>query len=520
MLDRGRAYLDKCALNSVHATQLGGQSLVGLAVYKYERRFGGGEGVLPAVTQQALARALRDARTSSSLGAACNYSLGIALVFLTEVQPSEHMAEISIYWNELQRRQQQGGAWGYPGVQTGDTSQLQYAALGAWSAKAVGVDISADSLRNLGNYLLRVQDPSGGWGYQGSDRGTFVRTPQAPIRPSLVAAGLGSLYVTADFLGMSAPGAPRKRSKQKLPAALRPVVYEPGGARNGSAVIGLDKEVLRQAMKDGNEWFVQNPELRTDQWQYYFLYALERCQSFREKYEGKFDEEPAWYNDGVRLLKDLQGGEGAWGSTPGSSYVSPSETDPPVSTAFAMLFLLRSTRETIEKVIERAGILRGGYDLPSDLTEVRLQGNRLVAPAITGEVADLIGMLEKDAADDIESLLDHPDLLSLSGLKGEGREYTARLARVIRTGSYQARLIATRVLGRQGELDNVPILIFALTDPDPRIMREAQSGLRLTSRKYDGFDLSANPQKAEIEAMVGRWKNWYKAVRPEAVFIE
>ena len=38
----------------------------------------------------------------------------------------------------------------------------------------------------------------------------------------------------------------------------------------------------------------------------------------------------------------------------------------------------------------------GGYDLPSDLSEVRLKDNRLVAPAILGEVADMIGMLEND----------------------------------------------------------------------------------------------------------------------------
>ena len=92
--------------------------------------------------------------------------------------------------------------------------------------------------------------------------------------------------------------------------------------------------------------------------------------------------------------------------------------DPGVNTAFAMLFLLRSTRETIEKVVERDGILRGGYDLPSDLSEVRLKDNRLVAPAIVGEVADMIGMLENDEADKIESLLDNPDSLSLERTDG------------------------------------------------------------------------------------------------------
>ncbi len=66
---------------------------------------------------------------------------------------------------------------------------------------------------------------------------------------------------------------------------------------------------------------------------------------------------------------------------------------PPIATAFAMLFLLRSTRETIDKVIDRDGILRGGYGLPGDLTELRVRNNQIVAPAITGEVEDLITIL-------------------------------------------------------------------------------------------------------------------------------
>jgi hypothetical protein len=196
------------------------------------------------------------------------------------------------------------------------------------------------------------------------------------------------------------------------------------------------------------------------------------------------------------------------------------DTDPPVSTAFAMLFLLRSARESIEKVVVRDGSLRGGQGLPSDLSEVRMQDNRLVAPAITGEVADMIALLESDQGDKLEGLLDNPDALSLAGLSGEGREYAERLRRVVRTGSFEARQVATRALGRQGDLDNVPILLFALTDPDLRIVREAQAGLRLTSRKFDGFELPADPQKADVEALVGRWKAWYKSVRPEGALIE
>ena len=320
-----------------------------------------------------------------------------------------------------------------------------------------------------------------------------------PLRPSLSAAGLGSLYVTVDFLGMSAPGAPRQRSNRKLPAALRPVLDEVADTRDASEIAGLEMDVVRQAYA-GWQRVVREKSIDCGPTSGSFISCMP---SNGVRVSARSSKENITTSPRGTTTESVCSRNCKVKTEPGErrasdSIRSPMETDPPVSTAFAMLFLLRSTQETIEKVIERDGILRGGYDLPSDLTEVRLQGNRLVAPAITGEVADLIGMLENDAADNIESLLDSPDLLSLSGLTGEGREYTARLARVIRTGSFQARLIAARLLGRQGELDNVPILIFALTDPDPRVMREAQAGLRLTSRKFDGFDLPANPQKAEI----------------------
>ena len=103
----------------------------------------------------------RDARALKSLD---NYSLGIALVFLTEVHPTEHTAEISIFLEELLSRQKPNGAWGYAYETRGDTSQLQYAALGIWSAKAAGCSVSDEVAVNLMNYVMRVQDPEWGLG--------------------------------------------------------------------------------------------------------------------------------------------------------------------------------------------------------------------------------------------------------------------------------------------------------------------------------------------------------------------
>ena len=423
---------------------------MGLAAYKYDKRFGNGGDPLPPLTAIALGEVLGQARANSveSQGFVDNYSLGIALIFLTEVHPTDHMDAIIRLAEEVKKRQKANGAWGYSHEKRGDSSQLQYAALGLWAAKkTANYDISNDVMDRLVNYLIRVQDPSGGWGYQGNDPGGFTRLPQEQVRHSLSAAGLGSLYVAADFLGMSRQR--KVKERKSLPPALMPVVEDRAGEGGKLAGTSVDVDRMRAAMNDGNNWFRQNFTTRTNMWQFYYLYGLERYNSFRELVEGTYEEEPRWYNEGVRTLKELQANHGGWGLVMDLG-ASPVGSDPAVETAFAILFLLRSTRETIETVIERDGVLAGGHDLPSDVSDVRMRNNKIVAPAITGEVADMISMLEDDDAVNIENLLENPDALSLSNITGEGAQFRERLGRVLRNGSYKARIVAVRHLEPTG----------------------------------------------------------------------
>lgn len=517
MLAEAMAFLQNGG-SGKEAERLGGQCLMGLAAYKYNKRFGDNPDQLPGQTLKALnlARAAVDKPSSADLQDI--YSLGIALIFLCEVYPHQNSSAIQFYVGELLRYQKPHGGWGYLSSKTGDLSQLQYAALGLWSAQNAGANVPDGAVSKLIDYVIRVQDPSGAWGYQGKDPGNYMRIPQTQVRPSLTAAGIGTLYVLSDFLGMSKEGEVKTIAGKPLPPALIPVVAPED--RPGARMAAVNSDQLSRAMADGNRWIRNLPTLETDKYQLYFLYGLERYQSFKEKVEGTYEDEPRWYNEGVELLQATQNRRGNWGKyeSPGLTYIG---TSPPIATSFAVLFLLRSTRETIEKVMERDGLLRGGYGLPSDLTEIRVRGNQIVAPAITGEVEDLISMLEDEEGEKIENLLENPDALSLSGMTGSGREFTERLVRILRTGkSYKARIVAARTLGRQGELDNVPILIYALTDPDPRVMRAARDGLRLTSRKFDGFGLPDSPTEGKLGEVVNRWKAWYKSIRPDAVFIK
>ena len=80
-----------------------------------------------------------------------------------------------------------------------------------------------------------------------------------------------------------------------------------------------------------------------------------------------------------------------------------------------------------------------------------------------------------------------------------------------------ARLLAVRALGRTGNLDYVPTLLYALTDPDRRVVLEARNELRFISRNFDGIgppDDFTDEQRFEA---IDAWKKWYKSIRPAAV---
>jgi hypothetical protein len=485
---------------------VGGQCIIGLAIYKFYKRFG--KGGMPERARSALALARgfgHGGRVDSKID---NYSLGIALIFLTEVDAANNSQQIANLLQELEFRQKKHGGWGYSELPTGDTSQTQYAVLGMWAARSVGIEPAPHMMENVTNWLIRTQDPSGGWAYQGKDPGVITRVTQGKITKSMAAAGLGSIYVAADYYGLSR----KKKVRAKigrLPPALIPVVEDAGGGKlKGTSVeIGA----LRQSMNDGNAWFAKNFSIQQGDWPYYYIYGLERYYSFRELVEDRHEEEPRWYNEGVEYLAGRQDESGRFQA---------GGCEAPVAAAFATLFLLRSTRETIENVIDRDGVLRGGRGLPTDLSELRLRDNKIVAPAITGTVKDMISMLEDEEGEKIENLLDNPDALSLSGLTDAGTEFRDRLLRVARTGSYKARIVAIRTLGRQGDLDNVPILIYALSDGDPRVQTEADTGLRLISRRFDGVGFPEKPEPSDVKAAVRQWKDWYKTIRPDAAFIE
>jgi HEAT repeat protein len=80
--------------------------------------------------------------------------------------------------------------------------------------------------------------------------------------------------------------------------------------------------------------------------------------------------------------------------------------------------------------------------------------------------------------------------------------------------------VAVKTLAKIRNLDNIPTLVYALSDPDLRVMVEARDGLRFISRKFQGFALNDAPTDQQREAAAESWKGWYREIRPNAFFSE
>jgi hypothetical protein len=490
VVDKGLKFLE----SQTH-DEVGGKCLIALAFHK--RGMSQGH---PKIQEaiEACRQSVNEEKQRSYLYGKC-----IAIIFLTELDASAHRDLINSYVAQLKDHQREHGGFGYQGIPTGDTSQTQYAALAYWELLNHGISPDADSVQRCLNWLMRTRDPSGVWGYQGIDPGNFnlVEQPDKPGR-SMSAAGMSGTLILGNLVGLLKPPHAEAVAAEEIPSAVKRVEKQ-GEKRAPSLPAGnVERERLMETVKAGRAWFDKNFAYEVDEYESYYFYSVERVRSFMEYLDGEIEEEPEWYNEGFKLLKESQGADGSWNDHSGSA----------CATAFSVLFLLRSTQKSIEASLGE-GTLVGGRGLPSDLSKLRLRGGKLVVEQKPTEVDQLLGMLDESNSGALDNLLDNPAALSVGDVDPSDAR---RLQQVIKSGPAAARLLAVRALAKLRSIDSAPTLIYALTDPDRRVVREARDALRSISRNFEGFGPSDNFDEAEQSAAVERWKAWYQTVRPDA----
>ncbi|TWU27251.1 HEAT repeat domain-containing protein [Bythopirellula polymerisocia] len=492
LVNRGLKFLE-----SHTDERLGGRCLVALSFVK--------TGASPEHPRIKEAVAACEATTAEKMRNDSVYSNGLAIIFLAELDPVKYRSLIERFAGALANRQKPHGGWGYEVYQTGDTSQTQYAILSYWELMQIGLAPSVKSVESAANWLLRTQDPSGSWGYQGKDPGDFKLIEQTDTTVSMLAAGLGSTLIAANILGTMQPGEDPDAdttAKEELPSALQEAKSEVKKIRTLSGG-NLDREQVLRATEAGNTWFGKNFNKNLEaEYPYYTLYSIERYKSFEDFLAGNVDEEPSWYQTGYEYIKKKQKKDG--------SVTSPAES--PCATAFAILFLIRSTQQSIKASLGE-GTLVGGRGLSANLARMKLQKGRLVKEKKPTEIDNFLSLLESTAGPELDALLSESSGIDVNNISPEEIRH---LEQLVKTGSPEVRLMAVEGLASLRSLDYVPSLLYALTDPDKRVVRAARDGLQFVSRRFHGFGPDDNFTDKERYDSLEQWKNWYRSVRPNA----
>jgi hypothetical protein len=258
---------------------------------------------------------------------------------------------------------------------------------------------------------------------------------------------------------------------------------------------------LRETITLGQQWMDKNFQVQVGQYNSYYLYSLERYKSFEELLSDNVPEEPDWYRQGYELLKKTQRDQGGWQSSSGA----------PCATAFAVLFLLRSTQKSIKASLGE-GTLVGGRGLSANLSRMKLRHGKLIVQQETLDAEGLLAMLEDPDNQDLDEFVENSAVLDVEHV---GAEQARRLQQIIRSGPPELRRLAIRALARMRRLEYVPALLYAMTDPDNRVVREARDGLRFISRRFDGYGLKDNFTDRERYDALDKWKQWYRSVQPK-----
>jgi HEAT repeat protein len=159
--------------------------------------------------------------------------------------------------------------------------------------------------------------------------------------------------------------------------------------------------------------------------------------------------------------------------------------------------------------------------LPKDIRSIQVENGKVVDKKIVISTEQIMELVNKGENDEVARMAEQREALALSSNKTDRNRELEKLRNQVRAGDANVRMIVVRTLSKDRNLDNVPALIFALSDPAPAVATQADRGLRFISRKVNGVGLpAAEPTKAEIQLAERAWKAWYLSIRPNAELLD
>ena len=513
--------------------------MAALAIVEHGKRYNNSVPRDNKVVQSAVEHIRQQCKSQSFINEKETYYPAIALILLAEVDSARNHDQIVYLLDVLKKRQNADGSYTYKNQDNADCSQTQFAGLAMWVAKSHNFDVDIPMAKNTLNWFCRVAR-GGQWHYKYTNTGEPTGQPTL----SMQAAGISSVYLLADMLQLNRrvvdlASKAGKNDGLGLPNTVH--IYVPPADGNGKAqrtdgpLTNFDRGLLGGTQSAGNRSFDNTFTYSYSRWNYYYLYALERYCYFREQAEGdlgggKFRN---WYDGGVKFLADQQQKDGSFKKTHGL-------TSEATSTAFAVLFLVRSSE--IISFPPAEGQTNGAIGFSEGVLR-RTKNGKIVDSQAEQDLGAMIALLkenEKLSSEQLERINESlkKQIVEFRNQDEKSRaEVQAFLRSMVGARNYYRRLIAVRFLAGEQDMDNVPGLIYAVSDPDFRIAYEAHQGLRLISRKIDSMKLSKttrdnarrdpgplerdSPQivttmRSEFNSMERRWSDWFLKIRPNA----
>jgi len=424
------------------------------------------------------------------------YSLGLGVAFLAELDAAQYRPEIEGLVKLLLTTQKTHGGWGYPTNPTGDTSMTQYAVFGLWSASKAGVEVDEQVWIHATNWILRTQDPSGAWGYQGVDPGSFTPVEQTEKRRSMTEAALASLYLCGEHLRFFRFESEQLKVSRLLKTVEVPTLNSPPAA--------VQRRRLDDALRRGARWNDTTREPIYFKYPYYHYYTVERLETFRQASLRERAGSEAWHAAGVEDLLKRQNIDGSWKGSEG----------PAPSTAFAILFILRATRLSLTKFEGLvAGTVVGGRGLPQPGAGVG---------AAEARPGDVTRRPNQQLADLVRKLDDPEFLAAFQGVENVGtaaekiepEKLVKQLLELAGDDNPEAKAAALRALGRARNFDDVPVMIEAIRDPNPIVYQTAVDALRRFDRRIEDYGKPLPADDALRAAEAASWRKWYRTIRP------
>ena len=319
---------------------------------------------------------------------------------------------------------------------------------------------------------------------------------------SMTAAGVGSLLICKRQLERF------RQSKRGFTSLLTNLTPE---SSNLNYQVTTSTAQINQAVTKGMAWLGANFSTTNGtiigQSVYYALYGVERIGALAERQTiGRLD----WFEKGRTFLRSSQKPDGAWHYS--------LQTDE-MNTAWAVLFLTKSTAKSIKRVVNRklgAGTLVGGRELPKDLTSMTVAGGKIMTRPMNGAVEGMLAVLEDPRAQSADTAVagiieryhrEGPEVL---------RPFKDRFFKLLTDRDPGVRQVAAWALSRTGDLDVVPALIDALVDSEENVVIAARLGLQLLSRKIDGLGPPSPSTPEERLEASKKWRAWYDSIRPLA----